>query len=618
MKTTEQLTAGTASRPDHAATILDTFRTHVEHLGVRPALRRCVNGRWEAVDWYNYGRLVREVCAGLVALGIEPADRVAILSWNRMEWHFADLGAMSTGAVTVPVYPTSAANQVAYILEHSEARICFVEGREQLAKILEYRDSLPRLERVISFDPDGCDLGDPFTTTFDDLRALGGQRLRDEPGAFAARADELRPDDLATIVYTSGTTGPPKGAMISHRNITDTIDAITSVVPIGPDDRFLSFLPLSHIAERIVSHFGQIVSGGQTWFARSFATLAQDLPACRPTIFFAVPRVWEKMHEAILEEIDGTRGVPRVLADRYLALAAEMQARETEHTSHAGTAFSRFAYLALDRLVGARIRRTLGLDHARILVSGAAPASAELLRWLHGIGLRVGEVYGQTEDCGPTSLNPPEQIRIGTVGPPLPGVQVRIASDGEILVKGGNVCRGYFKDKHGTSELLDEDSWMHSGDVGHFDGHGYLVVTGRKKDLIITAHGKNIAPQEIETRLQFEPLISQAVVVGDGRPYLIALLTLDADAIAPWAREHDKALDPEALSNDPDLQEEIAKSVANVNSTLSHVEQVKRWRVLPHDFTIAAGELTPTLKVKRATVNERYAQVIADVYGEEE
>ena len=616
---TDELTATAATRRHDSATIIGTFRTRVEHLGVRPALRRCVDGRWQTLDWYNYGRLVREVCAGLAALGMKPGDRVAILSWNRMEWHFADLGVMSAGGVTVPAYPTSPASQLAYILGHSQARMCFVENREQLAKVLEHRDALPGLERVISFDADGCDLADPFTTTFDDLRALGVQRLRDDPGVFAAHADTLRPDDLATIVYTSGTTGPPKGAMITHRNIIETLNAITSIVAIGPDDRFLSFLPLSHIAERIVSHFGQILSGGETWFARSFATLAQDLPACRPTIFFAVPRVWEKLHEAIVEKIDATHGLPHALAERYLALAAEVQAPSAANGASPGrTSLSRFGYRALDLLVGARIRRAVGLDHARILVSGAAPTSAELLRWLHGIGLRVGEVYGQTEDCGPTSLNPPGDIRIGTVGPPLPGVQVRIAPDGEILVKGDNVCLGYLNDERATRELLDEDGWMHSGDLGRFDSRGYLVVTGRKKDLIITAHGKNIAPQEIEKRLQFEPLISQAVVIGDARPYLIALLTLDADAIAPWAREHHKALDAEALSNDPDLQGEIAKSVAHVNRGLSHVEQVKRWRVLPHDFTIAAGELTPTLKVKRAIVNERYAHVVADLYGESE
>lgn len=612
----------TISRPssvvdesEHAQpTILDVFRERVRTQGGRPALRRRVVGRWESIDWAEYGLIVGEIAAGLVALGIQPGDRVAILSANRMEWHFADLGTMFAGAVTVPVYPTSAGSQVAYLLHHSETRVCFVDGEEQLTKVSEQREELPKLERVVSFDAGAADLGDPFTTSFDDLRAIGSQRLVDDPGMLGALAKTVHADDLATIVYTSGTTGPPKGAMITHRNIVATYDALTKVVPIGPDDRFLSFLPLSHVAERVVSHLGQIFAGGETWFAQSFATVAQDLTACRPTIFFAVPRVWEKLHDAVLEQVAATHGVRRALADRYFALAAEIGAGDDASRPSRAT---KLAYLVLNRIVGAQIRNRVGLDRARVLVSGAASTSPDLLRWLHSIGLRVAEVYGQTEDCGPTSLNPPERIRIGTVGPPVPGVTVRIAADGEILVRGPNVCIGYFKDRVATRALIDDDGWMHSGDIGHIDNFGYLVVTGRKKDLIVTAHGKNIAPQEIETQLCFERLISQAVVVGEGRPYIGALITLDADAVAPWAREHGKALDPEALAGDPDLQDEIASSVEHVNRGLSHVEQVKRWRVLSRDFTVAAGELTPTLKVKRNVVNERYADVIADLYAEE-
>ena len=296
--------------------------------------------------------------------------------------------------------------------------------------------------------------------------------------------------------------------MITHGNLVATIDAITKVVPIGPDDRFLSFLPLSHVAERVVSNFGQIVSGGETWFARSFAAVPEDLQACRPTVVFAVPRVWQKLYDAIAEELDRKAGAERWVIDRYLALGATRVAHEQDGAPM--NALERVLYAALDRLVGARIRSRTGLDRARVLVSGAAPIHAELLRRLHGVGLRVAEVYGQTEDGGPTSLNPPASIRIGTVGPPLPGVRVRIADDGEILVRGGNVCRGYFKDEAGSRELIDDEGWMHSGDVGRFDAAGYLCVTGRKKDLIITAHGKNIAPQEIEARLRLEPFIGEA------------------------------------------------------------------------------------------------------------
>ncbi len=595
-------------------TILDVFRDNVSNYASRPALRHRVGSLWETTTWGTYGEAVDRVAAALVSLGLEPGDRVGLLSSNRREWHFADLGTMCTGAVTVPVYVTSSTAQVAYILDHSEARCCFVEGHEQLAKVLESRDTLPCLERVVTFESDGCDLTDPFLTCWADLRSLGTERLATEPTLVDDRVRSISRTDLATIVYTSGTTGPPKGAMISHANLVATLEALTSVVSIGPDDRFLSFLPLSHIAERTVSHFGQVVSGGQTWFARDLATLAEDLPACRPTIFFAVPRIWEKLRDAVLEQINELPGPARRLTERYLALGPATVERKARDIA-VGTA-DEVQRLVLDRLIGKQIRRRLGLDRARILVSGAAPIHPELLRWLHGIGLAVGEVYGQTEDCGPTSLNPPGAARIGTVGPPLPGTRVRIADDGEILVKGDNVCQGYLKDARATSELLDDDGWMHSGDVGHFDPVGYLVVTDRKKDLIITAQGKNIAPQEIETRLRFEPLISQAVVIGEGKRYITALMTLDADTVAPWAQERHKALDPEALISDPDLHAELAASIARVNDGLSHAEAIKRWRVLPHDFTIAHGELTPTLKIKRSVINQHYADLIAELYAE--
>ncbi len=560
-------------------TIVEVFRRQVRALGPRTALRRSVDGSWQPITWAAYGDAVREIAAGLIDLGVAPGDRVALLSTNRAEWHFADLGILSAAAVTVPFYPTSAASQVAYIVDHCEARVAIVENHEQLAKILEERAALPKLERVVLFDDATAALDDPFLLSLEELRAIGRDRLERHPAALDDRTDGIEPNDLATLVYTSGTTGPPKGAMITHGNLVATIDAITRVVSIGPDDRFLSFLPLSHVAERVVSNFGQIVAGGETWFARSFATVPEDLRACRPTVFFAVPRVWQKFQDVIFEELDTTTGLERLLVDRFLALGATSVCHEQDGTPM--NVVQRGMHAALDRIVGARIRARTGLDRARILVSGAAPIHADLLRRLHAVGLRVGEVYGQTEDCGPTTLNPPERIRIGTVGPALPGVRVRIADDGEILVQGGNVCRGYYKNDAGTRELLDEEGWMHSGDVGHFDAVGYLCVTGRKKDLIITAHGKNIAPQEIEARLRLEPLIAEAVVIGDARPYLTALITLDTDSLVPWAEQRHKPLNAEALAVDPDVHAQIEMSVQRVNAALSHVETIKKWRILP-------------------------------------
>ena len=571
------------------ATVVDLFARRVIEGGERAALRSHAAEGWTTTTWAEYGRTVDRISGGLATLGVVPGDRVAILSANRPEWHEADLATMTAGAVTVPVYPTSSSSQIGYILGHAGARVAFIENHDQLAKVLLKRDHLPELRHVVLFEgSDGLD--DPFVLSWEELV---GRNAPATPRLAAA-------DDLATLVYTSGTTGPPKGAMISHANLAATIRSVTSVVPIGPADRFLSFLPLSHIAERVVSHFGQIASGGETWFARSLATVPEDLRASRPTIFFAVPRVWEKFHDAITENVNTLRGPQRRLVDRYLELAQEPRG---------------VPYHALDLVVGRKLRRTLGLDQARILVSAAAPIHPELLRYFTGIGLPIAEVYGQTEDCGPTTMNPPGRIRIGTVGTALPGVDVRLADDGEILVRGPNVCRGYFNDPVATAALLDDDGWMRSGDVGRFDDHGYLQIVDRKKDLIITASGKNIAPQEIETRLRQEPFLSQAVVIGDGRPYLTALLTLDGDAVTRWAAEHGKLGDLEVLSADPDLLVEVQQAIDRANAERSRIEGIKRWRILPRDFTVAAGELTPTLKVRRNVVNQRYADVIAELYA---
>jgi long-chain acyl-CoA synthetase len=595
-------------------TIVDLFWDRTQRRPHETALRHHVDGAWRPVTWADYGNAAAEVAAGLVDLGMATGDRVGILSANSVRWHAADVGILSAGAVSVPAYPTSAAGQVAHVLGHSRCRVCFVANTDQLAKVLLRRHALPELTTVVVFDPVPDGLDDGFVIGFDELRERGRMRLAADPDVVHDRVAKIGDDAIATIVYTSGTTGAPKGAMLSHGNLRATIDAVTAMVPIGPDDRFLSFLPLSHIAERIVSHFGQIVSGGETWFARSLSTVAEDLRACEPTIFFAVPRVWEKLQGAICDHIESLTGAAHRLGAVYLGLAVTHPDVTGEPHRMRRLAW-RVRYAALDRIVGRRIRQETGLGKARVLVSGAAPVEPSLLAWFHGIGLPVGEVYGQTEDCGPTSFNPPGRIRIGSVGLPLPGVEVRIADDGEILVRSDTVCQGYFEDPEHTSELIDAERWMHSGDRGRFDVDGYLYVTGRKKDLIITSSGKNIAPQAVEARLQSEPLLAQAVVIGDGRPYLTALFGLDTEAVESWAHERGKVASLESLASDPDLLAEIAECVARVNALHAPIEQIKRWRIIPAELTVTAGELTPTLKVRREVVNEHYAELIDELYA---
>ncbi len=596
-------------------TIVDAFRNTVHRIPTRPALRRRVGNRWEALTWADYGRGVGEVTAGLAELGIESGQQVGIFSNNRLEWHLADFGTLANGSVTVPLYQTSSSEQVAYILGHAEARACFVENHELAVRILEVRDQLPKLDRIIVFDDDER-LDDPFVVGFEQLRALGAAaRLQVEPDLFARRADAVVPEQLATLVYTSGTTGRPKGAMIDHANIMWTIRSAASVVHVREGERFLSFLPLSHIAERMISDFLPVTIGGDTWFARSLATVAEDLRDCHPTVFFAVPRVWEKFQEGALAKLGQEHGLKKLVIDRYIGLGRHVVA---EHeTVQRSPVWEKLLYQALDAVVGAQIRKEFGLDEAHILVTAAAPIHPELIRWFHAMGLPVVELYGQTEVCGPTTCSRPEDNRIGTVGPPIPGVRVKIADDGEILVKGGNVCIGYFRDSDRTAELIDADGWMHSGDVGTLDENGYLNITGRKKDLIITAAGQNITPQEIETDLRYHDLISEAVVIGEGRRYLTALLTLDGDALSAWAQAHDKIANYEALAADPDLVAEIDRAVDEVNHKWSRVENVRKYRILAHEFTIAGGEMTPTLKVKRNVVNEKYADLIEEMYAEE-
>ena len=603
-----------AAPPAEDDTIVDVFLAAASARPDAVALERHDGTGWQPITWQEYERAVAETAAGLRGLGLRPGDRVGILSANRPEWHIADLAILAAGLVSTPVYATSSSGQIAHVLSDAGAKVCFVDDGEQLSKVLLRRLDVPMLERVVVMDGlDGAD--DAFVGSMEELRRTGARALVEDAELLSAYAADIHLEALATLVYTSGTTGPPKGAMITHANLMATLRSLTSLIELRPTDRFLSFLPLSHITERCVSHFGQIVSGGETWFARSLTSVPDDLRSCRPTLFFAVPRVWEKFREAIL---DGVAEAPPPLASvvhRYLELATERGDRRDDWAP----ASERATFAVLDHSVGALLRHKLGLDEARLLSSGAAPIHPDLLRWFHGIGLPIAEGYGQTEVTLCTTLNPAEDIRIGTVGRPIPGVEVRIADDAEILVRGPNVCAGYWKKPKATAELIDADGWLHTGDLGSLDADGYLRISGRKKDLIINAYGKNISPSEIETALRQEPLISQAVVVGDGRKFLAALLTLDTAAAAAWAAERGAPLLVQAgeLMDDPEVRAAIDEAVARVNAKHSHTEGIRRWRLVPRDLSVAGGELTPTLKVKREVVTDRYRDLIDQMYAEE-
>ena len=594
-------------------TITKLFHDRVGQLGERPAMRHREGGEWRVTTWTEYGRMVRETAMGLVSLGLEPGEAVCILSSNRPEWHIADLGALCAGARTVPVYQTNSASQVEYIAGHSEARVIFVDGEEQLRKVEKVRSELPSLLHAVTMD-DHPESADGFVVTMPHLRERGRVHNGGHAGAYEERWQAAGPEDVATIVYTSGTTGPPKGAMLTHDNIVWTGDSLIQVFQeeMGSGRR-LSYLPLSHIAERMTSEMAQCYIGCEVWFAESLDTVAQDLQACGPTVFFAVPRVWEKFFAGIMAKLGEQPAETRQMAEGAIEVSkavVEMRQEGDEPIPEMLHGLEQ-----AEQMLFAPVRTALGLDECRFFVSGAAPINPEIITFFHAIGIPIAEVYGQTEGSGPTTLNPKERIKIGTVGPAIPGVEIRIAGDGEILVRGGNVFPGYFRNDEANAEMLD-GGWMHTGDVGALDDDGYLTITDRKKDLIITASGKNVAPQELENALKYHPMISQAVVVGDGRPYLVALVTLDPEALPKFAEERGlDASDPAALAQDPAVQEAVAGAVEAVNGQFSRAEGIKRWKILERDFLQEADEITPTLKVRRRAIVQSYREDIEALYS---
>lgn len=581
--------------------------------GDRVALRNKDYGLWQEESWNDYRDNVRAVANALLALGVTPDQCVALISENRPEWVYADLGVQSTGAITAAIYVTSAAEQVAYIVKHSGSSLIFVEDEEQLDKILSTREHLPELERIVVFDWKGLrDFADPMVMRFDDFLALGMKADAKAQEALDKRIAGLSPDATALLVYTSGTTGPPKGAMLSHNNLMTTGRMLNEVNPIFESDDALSFLPLCHIAERMMTVVNQLLFGYTVSFAESLDTVPQDLREVSPTVLFAVPRIWEKFYSRILLTMREAE-LSKRLAYSAAVRVGKKAARAREQGRRPGlmlAALNRLAHMS----VFYPLKKRLGLERTRLAISGAAPISPEILRYFHAIGLQLREVYGQTEGSGPTSIHRGRDIRIGTVGPPLPGVDVLIAEDGEILVKGDNVFQGYHRSPEATAETLI-DGYLHSGDLGEFDDDGYLKITGRKKDLIITGGGKNVAPQNIENQLKFSPYINDAVVIGDNRPFLSALILIDEENVSDYAQENRIPFTTYAdLAHNPEIFKLLEREVQKVNAELARVEQVRKFVVLDRRLEEEDGEVTPTMKVKRMNVEKMYADVIEGMY----
>lgn len=590
------------------------FMERVQKSGPEPGLRKKEYGIWKEISWDEYFQNVKALAFGLIDLGLKPGERVALVSDNRPEWHYSDLAIMCAGGITVPVYVTGTEEQAKYILEHSGSRFYIVENEEQLDRALEMRDNLPNLEKIIVIDRKGlAGFSDAMTLFFDQLQERGRELEGRRPSLFLERINQLEVEGMATIVYTSGTTGPPKGVMLSHKNILAQCRAVVEALKLTGKDELLSYLPLAHIAERVLSVFLPIRSGYTVNFAESISTVPQDLIAIEPTVFVAVPRVWEMFHSTITLRIRRATWFKKQTYRLSLKTGRWVSQRWLERCSlppHLYP-FALFVYLLTFR----KLRKQLGLGRVRVALSTAAPISPEILAYFHSIGVKVRECYGQTEACGAITLHSDSDIKLGTVGEPLPSIEIQISELGEILIKADNIFQGYYRDELTTKNTL-KDGWHYSGDVGFLDEAGHLVITDRLKNLIITSSGENIAPQKIENMLKESPYIMDAVVIGDKRKFLTALIALDEENVSDYAQENQIPFTTYSdMVQNKQIVSLINEEVSGVNHHLAPHEKVKRFDILTSELSKDDEELTPTLKVRRELVEKRYKEKIDSMYG---
>jgi long-chain acyl-CoA synthetase len=589
----------------------------VRERGDRVAMREKDLGIWRAISWREYGTRARHAGLGLVALGLRPGDVVSVIAENRPEWLYTDLGTMSVAGVTNGIYTTDSPRQVAYILNDSGSRFFFAENEEQLDKILEVRRQCPQLVKIIVYDMDGLhSFQDDQVMPFEALLELGGRYDREHPDAWDAMVEIARPEDLAILVYTSGTTGPPKGAMLSHRNILFQLGYADFLAEPREGDQQLSFLPLSHIAERTFTAFYPLRTGATVNFAESIDTVPENIREVAPAVFFAVPRIWEKFYSGVALRMREATWLGR-LAYRW-ALGIGMRVAEARIAGRRPSAGLRLLYRLADVLVLDNVKRSLGLHRARGAATGAAPIAPDLIKWYMALGLDMREVYGQTENCGLATAMPAHRIKLGTVGVARPDTEVRLSPAGEILLRGPHIFLGYYKSPAKTAETVVDD-WLHTGDVGEIDADGFVRITDRMKDIIITAGGKNVTPSEIENQLKFSPFIADAVVIGDQRKFLACLVMIDPETVAQFAQERSVPFtDFASLCRASEVQDLIWGEIERVNRQLARVETIKTFRLIEQILTPEDEELTPTMKLKRSFVNRKYKDVIDAMYERSE
>ena len=584
-------------------TILEVFDATVGAHADRPAMLRKRGSAWEPVSWSGYRESVLRAARALVALGVRPGDGIVVLSANRPEWFITNLAGMTVGARVAGIYTNNTAEQCHYIAEHAEAKVAIVDRPQALARLSPSGARPASLSAVVLLEGDAPG---PGVMSWADFLAKGDP-LHD--AEVARRRAALDGDSATTLIYTSGTTGTPKAVMLTQRNLAFIAERIQDLVPIGAGDHLISYLPLSHIAEQVVSHLLSIATGAAVYFTESLEKLPESLLEVRPHFFLGVPRVWEKMQAAI--EAKGAEASP--LRRRIVAWARGVGLR-TGDADQARRARP-WSYGLADRVVFSKVRARLGLDRARLIAVSSAPIAKETLDFFQSLGLPIMEAYGMSECTGPATMSLPEKYRLGWAGYAIPGTELALAADGEVVIRGPHVFKGYYKDDAATREAIDSEGWLHSGDVGEIDGAGFLRITDRKKELIITAGGKNIAPQHLEGQLKQIAAVSQAVAIGDRRPYLVALLTLDPARVAAEAeRAKSPARTVEEALGCARFRAYLERQIEAVNARLARYETIKKFALLPRELTVEAGELTPTLKLKRRVIHERYRETIEALY----
>jgi len=589
-------------------TIVDAFNRNADTYPTQPAIH-WKDGEWTSLTWSQYRDVVHQAAAGLESLGVGNGEFVAVMAGNRPEHVIADYAAVHAGATPVTIYSTLASNQIQYIADNCKATVAILEDLDFMKRWEEIRSELPNLRYVVLMSgAENYDTVD-WVLSWDELLARGTHRLGEDPDVVTRAAAAITPDTLATLIYTSGTTGTPKGVMISHRNVMWTLESLRRAADLDMGQRMVSYLPLAHIAERLATHYLGTYLAGQVWYCPNLAGVLEYIQIAKPTVFVGVPRVYEKFHsrlQARFAEAEGLKG--KILG---AALAQNAKRVDAEQEGKSGPPLAGL----LDKIALSKVREGLGMEDVTLAITAAAPINPDLVRFFHTIGVPLFEIYGMSENTGPATATLPGAMKIGSVGRPLPGVEVRTGEDGELMMRGGIVTEGYYKLDDATRETFDSEGWLHSGDLARIDEDGYVWIVGRKKEIIITAAGKNIAPAKLETLLGNHPLISKACMIGDSRKFLSMVIALDHEEAPAWAEARGlKYHDLASFSVLPEVQDEVARAVAEANESVARVEQVKKWIVVPDEWTPDSGEVTPSLKLKRRVVLDKYSDQIESMY----